>query len=833
MSRWLLVLGLLTLARCGPARLDLVAAPGSVLAFVSVDASGQLERVGLLRSPMEGAAELEASGSKVLSWLIAPGDLIDEQGAPLDPASLEALVLRPTREPTVSSGSCGRCLAPAARAPQVLMSGDSCSIPSFAAGQAWELAGTSFVDSTRGDGAELEQVRRSLRLERPGDCACVRPAPLELGRLRFEAVMPSSAPHHFGAVTAVGTSTLVALPKDLIPVFDLRDGQAQDYPWNEAEGVVPVAAVADGDSIWVSSLDRGLGRPAPMRLDRLRLSPRGIERTDLGHVSDEVGRIAALRHLAMGPTTPVRRVFAYGDDGSSGKRASIAHCDEGSSSCVRERIGCVDVFSGADEVNALSWEPPYGAVALSSHHLLVQPELDAVWSCSKLNIIDNAQAMARGPEAFVVCGRASDYFVIMAAPTSGGIPSASELMTTFTSTTPDRRCRGVWATPQGFEVLMVGPPEAQLIRLDRRGQVTALTPSREALGARVNAAWRIPGDRLAVRDQTNGLLVGPLGGPLSRIYGEARDNDVGPYRIAEIAQGEAWLVGTSPLRIARVQSSTVVVYPAADAGAALTAWWTRSAIIDHAAAAQPTFLVNIENAQRGRRLVRVELRGARAVLLEDLVPPELRPIGVAELGPGRFAVARSTGIELWSGAPSGNLLELDFDDPRTAAVETAPPKIFSNLWMSGGHGAAWFVTDVLLGRIAGNRFERYDLGLADGQEPRGVDSACPDQALVGMSGGRAEAMNYLRLSGATSDPTELVAGRIPAAGDGLVINGDAVGAIPDGDGAAVVTEEGYVLRFGIDRTPARFVLGAPLDSVMTREGMVVAVGGGGRIFVGR
>jgi hypothetical protein len=32
--------------------------------------------------------------------------------------------------------------------------------------------------------------------------------------------------------------------------------------------------------------------------------------------------------------------------------------------------------------------------------------------------------------------------------------------------------------------------------------------------------------------------------------------------------------------------------------------------------------------------------------------------------------------------------------------------------------------------------------------------------------------------------------------------------------------------------PARFALGAPVASVMTREGMVVVVGGG-RIFVGR
>jgi hypothetical protein len=48
-------------------------------------------------------------------------------------------------------------------------------------------------------------------------------------------------------------------------------------------------------------------------------------------------------------------------------------------------------------------------------------------------------------------------------------------------------------------------------------------------------------------------------------------------------------------------------------------------------------------------------------------------------------------------------------------------------------------------------------------------------------------MNYLRLSGATEDPTELVPKRIPRAGDALVINGDAIGAIPDGDNAAVVT----------------------------------------------
>lgn len=833
MPRRLLLLGLLTLVRCGPPRLDIVAPPGSLLAFASVDRSGQLGRVGLLHSPAERSAELEASGTKLFGWIIAPSDLIDEQGAPLDPASREALVLRSTSEAATGSGSCGRCLAPAARAPQVLMSGDSCSIPSFVEGQAWAVSGTSFVDSTRADGPALEEVRRRLRLERPGACGCERPAPVELGRLRFEAVLPTSAPHYFGAVAAVGTSTMVALSKDLIRVFDLRDGQAHDYRWNEAEGVVPVAAVADGDTIWVSSLDRGLRRPAPIRIDRLRLSSRGIERTDLGHVSDEVGRIAALRNLAMGPTTPVRRVFAYGDDGSPGKRASIAHCDEGSAACVRERIGCVDVFSGADEVNALSWEASYGAVALSSHHLLVQPELDAVWSCSKLNVIDNAQAMARGPEAFVVCGRADNYFVIMAAPTNGGIPSAPELMTTFTSTTPDRRCRGVWSTPEGFDVLMAGPPEGQLIRLDRRGHIRSLTPTRQALGARVNAAWVLPGGRLAARDQTNSLLVGPMGGPLNRIYGEAQDNDVGSYRVAEIAQGEAWLIGSSPLRIARVQSSTVIVYPAEDGGATLTAWSARSAIIDHSAARQPTFSMNIENAQHGRRVVRVELRAGRAVLLEDFVPSELRPIGIVELTPGRFAVARSTGIELWPGMAPDNALELDFDDPRTPTVDVAPPKLFSNLWMSGGRGAAWFVTDVLLGRIAGRRFERYDLGLADGQEPRGVDSACPDEALVGMSGGRAEAMNYLRLSGATADPTELVPGRIPLAGDELVINGDAIGAIPDGAGAAVVTDEGYVLRFGDERTPDRFVLGAPLDSVMAREGMVIAVGGGGRIFVGR
>lgn len=831
MSRWLLVLGLLTLACCGPPRLDLVAPPGSVLAFASLDRSGQLLRAGLLQTPGEGAAELEASGEKVLTWLLTPDALVDDQGAGLDASARASLVLRPSSVEAPGSGSCGRCLAPAARAPQVLMSGDSCSIPSFVTGQAWELAGSSFVESTRADGAQVEELRRSLRLERPGDCSCVRSAPLDLGRMRFESVLPSSAPHHFGAIAAVGTSTLVALSKDLIRVFDLREGRAQDYPWNEAEGVVPVAAVADGETIWVSSLDRGLDRPAPTRIDRLRLTPQGIERIDLGHVSDEVGRVAALRHLALGPISPVRRVFAFGDDGSPGQRTSIAHCDDGSTNCVRERIGCVDVFSGADEVNALSWEAPYGGVALTSHHLLVQPQLDAVWSCSKLNIIDNAQAMARGPEAFAICGRAGDYFVILAAPTSGGIPAPAELIPTFTSTTPDRKCKGIWTTPAGFEVLMEGPPEAQLVRLDRLGHVRSLTAARQALGERVTLASRLPGDRLVARDRTSGLLVGPIGGTLTRIYGEARDNDVGPYRVAEIARGEAWLVGASPLRIARVLSSTVVVYPAPEGGALFTAWWARSAIIDHGAPHQPSFLVNVENAQHGRRIIRVELREDRAVYVEDFVPAEQRPIGIAELTPGRFAVARSTGIELWPGTPP-TLVEADYDDPRTAEVEIAPPKLLSELWMSGGHGAAWFVSDVVLGRIAGGRFERYALGLADGQEPRGTDSACPDEVLLAMSGGRAEAMNYLRLSGATGDPTELLPKRIPQVGDELVINGDAIGAIPDGDDAAVVTEEGYVLRYGSDRTPARFVLGAPVDAVMSREGMVVVVGGG-RIFVGR
>ncbi len=831
MSRWLLVLGLLTLARCGPPRLDLVAPPGSILAFAAIDRSGQLLRAGLLQTPGEGAAELEASGDKVLTWLLTPDDLVDDQGVGLDGSARASLILRPSSEAAPGSGSCGRCLAPAARAPQVLMSGDSCSIPSFVTGQAWELAGASFAESTRTDGARVEEVRRSLRLERRGECGCARSAPLDLGRMRFESVMPSSAPHYFGAIAAVGTSTVVALSKDLIRVFDLTEGRAQDFPWNEAEGVVPVAAVADGDTIWVSSLDRGLDRPAPTRIDRLRLTPQGIERTDLGHVTNEAGRVASLPHLALGPTAPVRRIFAFGDDGGPGQRTSIAHCDEGATSCVEERIACLDIFSGLDEVNALSWEGPYGCVALTSDHLLVQPQPDAVWSCSKLNVINNAQAMVRGPEAFVVCGRAEDSFVILAAATNGGIPNGTALVTTFTSTTPDRRCRGIWTTPDGFEVLMGGPPEAQLIRLDRLGHPRAIIPAPAALGERVTAAWRLPGDRLVARDQTNGLLVGAIGGALTRIYGEARDNDVGPFRVAEIAQGEAWLVGTSPLRIAQVLSSTVVVYPAQEGGALLTAWGVRSAIIDHSALRQPSFLVNVEHAQHGRRIVRVELREGRAVLVEDFVPPELGPIGLAEITPGRFAVARSSGIELWPGTPP-TPVEADYDDPRTPEVEVTPPKLISDLWMSGGHGAVWFASDVVLGRIAGGHFERYNLGLANGQEPHGVDSACPDEVLVGMSGGRAEAMNYLRLSGATEDPTELVPKRIPRAGDALVINGDAIGAIPDGDNAAVVTEEGYVLRFGSDRMPARFALGAPVASVMTREGMVVVVGGG-RIFVGR
>lgn len=828
---WAFVWGLL-LTGCGREPYRFVEPPGSVLLLAVVSSQGDLRSARVLVSGEAGAAETQVElieeGDRLLSWTLAPGALVDELGAPMSSTALAELILRSGPGPL----GCGRCLVPSTRTPQILMPGDSCSVPSFAAAQVFQKSGRRLVPAA--DGAEvIGRAAPALRLERPGTCGCKSAAPLPLDRLVFHSVSPATDADFFGAAVLSGSTAIALAPRRLL-LHDLGSGATRTLEDASASGGLPYSAVTTQTGLVLSTSDQSLRAPAPTKLERLRLEGERVIRTDLGVVAAGGAPAAALTTLAPGPRAPVERIYAYGTDGTSFDRPAIAHCDADQDHCALEAIDapCRRDVGGDAEVRRLVYEESRGAVAISTHDVLIQQSPGEPWRCPTAGSWPPPELrlheLARGPRAVMLCGNLPSGAAFYA---SSGSDLADLRFSEVLTSTSGAACDAGWTTPGGFSFVLEG--QRYDFDLDGRPRSRALLSA--IYGPRVAKVQPLGGGQVLGRDRGSGLFVGPSESMLRPIWG-SEDTDGGVLRAAGGSPEEPWLVSDSPLRVYHVRAATVASWRGRGE-TALYGWTIDAATIDSRSVdptdRAPRLLLVMHLRDQPRRIARATL-GEGQITSVELLDVPVRPLAVAELLPGEMLiVAQPANFYLWSGiaspspADAPRPLEVDFDDPGTAAVEGAPSSL-ERAFLTGGQGAVWLATSTALFRISAVRAERMELSLPTSGAITGADARCPDALLLSVEARQGNSV--LRLAG-KAPATELAASMVELPQPGGVV-GAAVGAVEDvGGGLGVFTAEGVLLR--AIESGERVNLGVPIRSVLTRGSVLVIGGEGGRLVVGR
>lgn len=820
----------LLLAGCGREPYHFVEAPGSVLLLAVVSSQGDLRSARVLVSGESGAAQTEVelieSGDRLLSWTLPPGSLVDELGLPIDPRS-EEINLRSGPGPL----GCGRCLVPSTRAPQIMMMGDSCSIPPFAVSRVLAKSGRRLTPAL--DGPEvLSRALPSLRLERRGTCGCKRPEPSALDRLEFRSVSPAVEVDYFGAAVLSG-STAVAFASHRLLIHELASGATRTIADPSASGGLPYSAVATRAGMYLSTSDQSPHAPAPAKLERIRLEGDRVNRTNLEIVALSSAPPPALTALALGPALPVERIFAYGNDGTPFERPAIAHCDADQDRCTLEAIDplCRRDVGGDARVRRLHYEEGRGAVAITTHDFLYQTAPGDTWRClgaeAKLPSEIRLHEMARGGRAVMVCGRGASGAAFYVAPS--GDSAGLRFSEVFTSTIGS--CGQSWATPRGFSFVI----EDQRLDFDVDGRFLQRAALSALYGPRVAKVEPLGAERLLGRDRGNGLFLGSSEAALRGIWGgEATDG--GPLLAAGGAPEEPWLISDSPLRVYHVRASTVTIWRGRDA-TAYYGWTVDSATIDSRSVAgsdrSPRLILVMHQRGQPRRVAQASLRGDEIASVELLNLPLTRPLAVAELtSEEMLIVAEPASFYRWSGVASTSPtdaprpIEASFDDPETPPVE-GPPDL-NGAFLTGGHGAVWLVTDSALLRVSAVRAERAPLTLPPSGAVTGADASCPDALLLSV--GAQQTNSVVRIAGAGAR-TDLVATTVELPQPRGVV-GAAVGAVEDVGGTlGVFTAEGVLLR--ATESAERPDLGLPIRTVLSRGSQLILGGEGGRLLVGR
>lgn len=828
----------------GDASLDLSAPEGTLVVFAATLGDRVVQSGALIsgRDPRTPAIEAD----RLFTWTLLPGELIDPAGVALDMDRLEALDVVEAAGAR-ASGSCNRCLAPATRAPQLLSPGDSCTIPTFARAQAYRHDGSTMVESPA-DGPALEEARRTLRLEVPGECACPRPEPMDLTNLELETMLPRSQPQLFAAITRPDTSTVVMFATGVARAIDLSSGRARDYVDPAPEALLPTAAVPFGDAFLVSSLDRVPGAFGSSRLEVVHLTPSStggtLTRETLPYPPNAAGRGARIRLLSPGPSAPAPSVFAFGDDGET-SYGVMMRCVLGSGACVAEPVECHrGLLAAGNEVMQVEWSDAYGGFGVAARHVLARGLSDTEWRCltlpptlpgsgPEISGPFQLQRMALGPEALLVCGenRPSGLIVAVADRVAPEALEESHFRLTYTTTTTmPRDCGAAWATPDGFRVIFKIGESRSLLSLDRRGAPLRLEPVRQALSFEATAVKALDSTELLARDRGLGVYLGASDGSFRPIVG-GRDTDRPNFNVVRAGPREAWFAGGPPLTIAHVQTATTQVF--VDMSDRMGGRWVRSAALDSSApASRPRFLMVTEGADNRRQLIEVTISEGRITAVEPSRWAVNDPSMIVELSPGEMLIAEgSLRFAVFSDRnPTGSLITPSFDVLETPAVEDPPARPLDSVSITAAAGIAWLTAgDDLVARIAGPSFERYPTEAL--RVAFGADAECPDDVAFSSGSDKLERTSYSRIRAGAGPSTDLIV-HTPALEERTALSHELMGAIPDGDGAAVIDRTGVIYRFG-SRSPARIVVGLHANQVVTRQGTVWFAGVGGRVVRGR
>ena len=157
--------------------LPLIGDDEDVVVVVTASETGIIESARILRPGIRPGPFAIRDSAHLISFHLRASDIVDERNQPMDSDGLASLRVRtPGMEPEQSSSDvpCERCLVPSTRPPFQLFPGDSCTLPTFATPTRHETNASVDGGSVSPTSGIVEEVRRQIRLERPGVCPCHR-----------------------------------------------------------------------------------------------------------------------------------------------------------------------------------------------------------------------------------------------------------------------------------------------------------------------------------------------------------------------------------------------------------------------------------------------------------------------------------------------------------------------------------------------------------------------------------------------------------------------------------------------------------------------------------
>ncbi len=795
-------------------------------------------------------------GDEAVAWVLEDGHLIDEHGAPLGVDDIEAHPVGGAR----STGACGRCLVSAYGGRQLLLAGDSCPVPNAA-----PYFSTPSLEQDR-----IAVIRSAVRIERTGDCACAPPAMVRGRRLGIELTGFRPDPEPIEAVVerADGAVGLFAATyaKLIAPDGTVRQLGRASGGWCDArrppfgDNIRGAVTVADGRFIVLSARDDfrdGVVHALDDELDATELDIRGANiefdphELRAGPDPDEITLLGAAGRAPVAAAAYRCRVTAGLDCSPLFDPRALHGGGHASDVSVGAPTVVVDSAGGW----LARWDGPIEG-------LIAEPGPTVVEASGQLVRITRLFAVGRVGDRLWACGHsrtAVGAHVITASITASPLP-----IRWSRSLVIDSGCTNFLEEPDGSLFMPMDLRVSNIPRALHMGTVSTATVVADLnarlgiVGALDGVADMQTGSRAILR--ADGAVHLRRSGQTVRVHGpEARQP--GHVITAVYADGDGFggFGGANRYRITPRRDGPTRIETSSTTGLAPTDL-ARAAAVDSAAG---DVVVVGRGEQDSVWIARVDQLGRATKLALPDALGEIDIIDITEASPGRLVAVGAFGAILLIQGDRVQQLEIDWDDPETEAVESAPgsnrlcgiaPHLGpswqreSDLWrtVSGdGHGVAWvggcrdaLVRVVVVGdrphavRVSLSRFEDGLPGRALGTVTGGTMAICGDRVAIAhqhslLVGGVAAAISVHSWD---EPPALVTANPLPNVGRSPI----AIVGRPDA--ATVVSNWGHALSasvFGADEPTERWTGRMTLFRVVANDaGTVLAAGDFGRLLIG-
>ena len=799
-------------------------------------------------------------------------------------------------------GSCGRCLALSRVPPFRFSPGDACPIPAFEAGASFQRNGGGYrcagapnsplcMEGTPEEATAIEAVRRGIRIQWPGPCACEIPdqAP-SLRGLTVQGILPEEAPLPLSAFARLQDGRIAGFSDVGYALLDPNGLEPRIHwvtpPWGVG---IRSALTLDSGAVLAFGPRFNTGLLDVYTFLRFEPTKTGLTPPQRLDTATQV-RPRSARYLARGEKLPL---FLFGSVNISGNLLpGLAACNDDLQCQDVSLERCRDERNNR-QLRGVSILPDGTGVGVSDTAVYLKAPRESLdplplptdsWVCTQPEgpfPADDGASSLRVSFYREIAHLGNRVFICVTAEPAPCETSFAAVLTATVAGTPDAALepdlRVAYRAPARVfcENFLPNPVNPQQLRLvlsggrtvdfDAEGHVVEQGTAIDDFGQTVSvsdvvpldddhAIFMTPGHRVfEVKEGRATLIYGPKGIPKASFRAIV---SIGPGSF--LAFGDpagVWeITGGSPDSL-----PTTRFIP--DADGILTnlqvhtaAWNTQDQhVLLGGRQGDVPFLIEVEVDDR--------IRQVRTLT----VPSDFDGLTIQYLtsvGPARFVAATEQSRLLAIEDGTVTAVDIDWDDPTTTETEGPPffsgddcrapsstPSVFRDL--EGSAGVAWAVGDegsVL--RVIGTRAERFAVPNDITFDALAV--TCPDIAHFGAmglveTGGAVRSVLELYTLTSKPDPfdprglsllgigkTEIEAVRVGSLRDGTPVGILRDFVAPGQPPFAVVHTNGFLFRpFSTD--PIEYIR-APFDPtavVQSEDGTVLFGADQGRLAIGR